>query len=123
MPEEKGLVAVVGVSAREEKFGFRIFRDLLAAGYDVEGVNPSGGEVLGKPLRKSLSEIGRPISMVITVVPPRATETVARECISLKVGQVWMQPGSESEAAVEELRKAGIPVVKDACFMVRKGIW
>ncbi len=123
MTPEKGLVAVVGVSASEEKFGFRIFRDLLAAGYDVEGVNRSGGEALGKPLRKSLSEIGRPISMVITVVPPAATESVARECVALKVGQVWMQPGSESRTAAEELRKAGIPVVLNACFMVRKGIW
>lgn len=123
MDVEKGLVAVVGVSANEEKFGFKIFRDLLAAGYEVEGVNPAGGNVKGRPVYKTLADIGRPIHTVITVVPPRVTEAVARDCVALKVGQVWMQPGSESESAVEELRRAGVPVIKNACFMVRKGVW
>lgn len=38
-------IAVVGVSENYQKFGFKIFRDLLKHGFNVVGVNPRGGMV------------------------------------------------------------------------------
>ena len=41
-------IAVVGVSDREEKFGYKIFRDLIKHGFNVKGINPRNGEILGR---------------------------------------------------------------------------
>ncbi len=120
--KEYALVAVVGVSDDASKYGHKIFRDLLKAGYPVKGVNPKGGFVLGSNLYKSLSELEKKPDLVITVVPPAATEAVVEECNKLGIKTVWMQPGSESDAAIEKARDYGIKAVT-ACFMVQKGVW
>ena len=60
------LIAVVGVSANQEKYGFKIFRDLLDQGFNIVGVNVNNGEVLGKKILRSLKEINQVPDLVIT---------------------------------------------------------
>ena len=120
--KEYGLIAVVGVSDDASKYGHKIFRDLLNAGYPVKGVNPKGGFVLGSNIYKSLSEMEKRPELVITVVPPGATEKVGEECNKLGVKAIWMQPGSDSQAALEKAKAYGIKTIT-ACFMVEKGVW
>ena len=62
-------IAVIGVSDRPEKFGYRIFNDLMAAGYKVTGVNPRGIEVEGRKLFKNLKDVSPKPEFVVTVVP------------------------------------------------------
>ena len=116
-------IAVIGVSQRQEKWGFKIFCDLLTAGYLVEGVNPANGEVLGKTIFRNLAEISPPPELVITVVPAAVTEQVVEECKKLEINEIWMQPGSESKQAIEKARQYGLSVTTGACFMVAKGLW
>lgn len=115
-------IAVVGVSGDASKYGHKIFRDLLNAGYPVAGVNPKGGFVLGQNIYKSLSDIEKKPDLVITVVHPAVTELAVEECNRLGVKHVWMQPGSESDAAVAKAKEYGIKTTL-ACFMVAKGVW
>lgn len=121
-PREYALIAVAGVSDDASKFGHRIFRDLISAGYPVEGVNPRGGFVLGRHIHKSLSEMEKKPDLVITVVHPDATEKIVEECNRLGIKNVWMQPGSESAAAIAKAGEYGIKTTA-ACFMVVKGVW
>lgn len=121
-PEEYKQIAVVGVSNDAGKYGYKIFRDLLNSGYPVKGVNLKGGFVLGNHIYKSLEELEARPDLVITVVPPAATEAIVEECNKLGVKTVWMQPGSESSAALEKAKAYGIKTIS-ACFMVQKGIW
>ena len=116
-------IAVVGVSQKQEKFGFRIFNDLVNAGFNVEGINPADGEVLGRRVYRNLKELDSIPDLVITVVPPQVTERIVQECKELGIREIWMQPGSESERAVKKAREYDISVVYNACFMARQGIW
>jgi predicted CoA-binding protein len=120
--KEYKLIAVIGVSDDASKYGHKIFRDLLNAGYPVKGVNPKGGFILGNNIYKSLSEIEKKPDLVITVVHPQVTEKVVEECNALGVKHVWMQPGSDSDEAVRKAADYGIKVTQ-ACFMVVKGVW
>ncbi len=119
---EYKLIAVVGVSDDASKYGHKIFRDLLKAGYPVKGVNPKGGFVLGHNIYRSFSEMEQKPDLVITVVPPAATEKVVEECNALGIKTVWMQPGSESDTAIAKAKTYGIKTIS-ACFMVQKGVW
>ena len=51
------LVAVVGVSTDPQKYGHRIFTDLIDSGYSVVGINPRGGVVAGQTLWPSLQAV------------------------------------------------------------------
>ena len=117
------LIAVIGVSDRQEKFGFKIFRDLLKAGFSVVGINPRDGLVLDKKIYRDLRELEKVPDLVITVVPPQITERIVEECKDLGIKEVWMQPGSDSEIAIEKAKHYGISVTHSSCFMVQHGIW
>jgi uncharacterized protein len=121
-PKEKE-IAVVGVSHKEDKYGYRIFRDLLRAGYKVQGINPSNGEVLGRKISRKLSDLEKVPDLVITVVPPAVTERVVEDCRSLGIPEIWMQPGSESGAAIEKACQYGLETTHQSCFMVVQGLW
>ena len=114
--------AVVGASTDPTKYGSRIFRDLRAAGYTVYGVNPRGGKIEGQKLYPGLAELPEKPAVVDTVVPPAVTEEIVRQCAELGLTRVWMQPGSESEVAIQFCREHGIRVVHHACAMVEKRV-
>lgn len=116
-------IAVVGVSHNPLKYGHRVFVDLIKNGYRVVGINPEDGEVFGHKLYKNLREVPRPIDLVITVVPPLVTEQIVSECKAKGVKELWMQPGSQSPAALAKARLLGIPAHAGKCFMVKEGLW
>jgi predicted CoA-binding protein len=116
-------ICVVGVSHKEDKFGYRIFADLIKAGFTVEGVNPADGEICGKKLYRTLGELPEKPDLVITVVPHQVTERIVDQAHSLGIREIWMQPGSESELAINKAEGYGISVIHHACFMREKGIW
>lgn len=120
---KKKTIVVIGVSHKEDKFGFKIFRDLLKNGFNVMGINPTDGEILGEKIYRNLKEINKAIDLVITVVPSSVTERIVDECKELGIKEIWMQPGSESDLAIRKAEEYGISVVSNACFMVEEGIW
>jgi len=115
--------AVVGASTDPDKFGHQIFRDLRAAGYTVYGVNPRGGEVDGQTVYPTLSNLPERPAVVDLVVPPEITQKIVRQCEELGLKRVWMQPGSESEAAIRFCQEHGIRVVHSVCAMIEKRRW
>lgn len=117
------VIAVLGVSRDPGKYGYRIFRELLDHGYAVHGVNPAGGEVLGKKLATSLEAVTPVPELVVTVVPPAATEAAVETCRRLGIREIWMQPGSESEAAITQAKGYGMSVTHHACLMTTVGMW
>ena len=115
-------IAVIGVSDNPDKYGYKIFRDMIKAGYPVEGVNPKGGLILGRRIYKSLAELAPAPDLVITVVPPEITEQIVEECHNLGIKTLWLQPGSDSPKALAKAAEYGINTIS-ACFMVKQGIW
>jgi predicted CoA-binding protein len=112
--------AVVGASRSPAKWGYRVFRDLLDGGYRVYPVNPHAEEVLGHRAYATLAELPERPDVVECVVPPPVTEVVVRDCAALGIRRVWMQPGSESDEAVEFCRQRGIDVVAGRCVLVER---
>jgi len=118
--DKKNVFAVVGASRNPEKYGHRVYRDLKEAGYTVYPVNPNADEVLGDKCYPKLESLPVKSDVVDLVVPPKVTEEVVKECKSLGIRKVWMQPGSESEKSVEFCKKNGIEVVYGVCVMVER---
>ncbi|MEM1718763.1 MAG: CoA-binding protein, partial [Thermosphaera sp.] len=118
--DRRNVFAVVGASRDPQKYGYQVYRDLKSAGYKVYPVNPNAQEVLGDKCYPSLKELPAKPDVVVTVVPPQVTELVVEECKELGVRKIWMQPGSESEKAVEYCEKNNIAVVHGACIMIER---
>jgi len=89
---------------------------------EVWAVNPHAESVEGIPCVSSLSELTQSIHGCAIVTPPEVTEAVVDEAIELGIKHLWMQPGAESDDAVERAQFAGIQVVSGGpCLLVVLG--
>lgn len=112
--------AIIGASNNQEKYGYKVTKDLKEAGYVVVPVNPKGGELFGLRTVTGLAAIDRHVDVVVFVVPPSVTVSVLHEVLALGITKVWMQPGSESQEAIAFCEQHGIDCVHDMCIMVQR---
>lgn len=115
--------AVVGVSEDRSKYGNKIYRDLLDAGYTVYAINPKLESVEGAPCYASVKALPETPDVVDLVVPPAAGLRVVQDCLEAGIKRIWFQPGSESEEAIQKAKDGGMEVVHDACIMIQKQAW
>ena len=117
---KRNVFAVVGASRDPKKYGHQVYKDLRKAGYRVYPVNPNADEILGDRCYPSIEDLPVKPDVVDIVVPPKITERVVKTCRKLGIRKVWMQPGSESEAAIKFCEENGMDVVHGVCVMVER---
>ncbi|NLT27952.1 MAG: CoA-binding protein [Dehalococcoidales bacterium] len=110
--------AVIGASDNPEKYGNRIVKNLKARGYEVFPVNPRLKEVEGLVCFSSVADIPCKVDVADFVVPPAVTEEVLKQCVGLGIRRIWLQPGSENEAAISYCRENNLSVVYNVCVMM-----
>ncbi len=85
-------IAMVGISADLAKFWMRqlYFDALVQSGYpgQIYLVNPKGGELEGRPIYRTLTEIPGQVDHVVVSIPARFTPALMEECRAkgVKVG-------------------------------------
>lgn len=109
-------IAMVGASSNPDKPSFRIFQQLLAAGYHVIPVNPRETEVHGQRAVASLADIDEPIDIVDVFRRSEDTPAIAREAIAANAKVVWLQLGVTSDEAAALASAAGLTVIMDKCI-------
>jgi len=121
-------VAVVGASRNPEKVGYGVFANMIEAGFPgpLFGVNPGGGEILGRTLYPSIEAIPGPVDLGVFVVPPKAilegipalAEKGMRAAIAISAG--FKEVGGEGVALERKLSAAaaaaGIRVLGPNCL-------
>lgn len=117
---KSNIFAVVGVSRDPQKYGYQVYKDLKNGDYEVYPLNPNVDVVLGDKCYSSLEHLPVKPDVVDVVVPPKVTETVVKTCKKLGITKVWMQPGSESDVALNFCKENGIDVVYGVCVMIER---
>jgi len=112
------VIAVVGVSTNGGKYGNIVMSDLKNKGYIVYGINAKGGHFGDQILYPTIADAPEKPDMVVFVVPPAVTEKLLKEVKALAINRVWMQPGAESENAIDYCIKNKIFNIHNRCIMV-----
>lgn len=116
-------VAVLGASAKPERYSYRAIEMLLEYGHEAIPISLSGEAVLGQVGYASLSEIPeteRPVHTVTVYLNPARFEEVGQEVLEIQPFRVIFNPGSESPEWATRFRDAGIEVL-EACTLVMLG--
>ncbi|MCX6358919.1 MAG: CoA-binding protein [Armatimonadetes bacterium] len=112
-------VAVLGASRDPAKYGHKVYTSMKRAGYKVYAVNPNADDIDGDTVYPQIDCLPERPDLLITVTPPAATEAAMQAAGHADIRIVWMQPGSESEAAVNLARSHGMQAVFGGpCVMV-----
>ena len=113
-------VAVVGASKSRHKFGNKAVRAYRAEGYTVVPVNPHEREVEGLPVYRSVLDVPGPIDIATVYVQPEVAYRLLDEFERKGIPEIWINPGAESEALLNEARRRKLNVIA-ACSIVAVG--
>jgi acyl-CoA synthetase (NDP forming) len=121
-------VAIVGVSADPEKWGYLFARDAVKGAHRrrVYLVGRSGGELFGLPVHRSIAELTEPPELVVLSVPAAGLEQAVDEslaagakalvAIAAGLGELNAEGAAAEQAIVERVRQAGAVLVGPNCL-------
>ena len=113
------VIAVVGLSDREETTSNRVSKEMQDRGYRIIPVNPraAGSQIFGETVYASLKDIPFPVDIVDVYRRSEFLPDVARDFLEADAKIFWAQLGLESEEAEQILRTAGRDdIVMDRCI-------
>ena len=113
---------VVGASANRQKYGNRVLRCYLQKGRRAIPVNPGEQSIEGVTCVASITDLPPDVQSISMITPPEVTEKLVPLAIRKGIGNIWMQPGAESPAAVKLCRENNVNVIADgSCILVVLG--
>lgn len=106
--EHSKIIAVVGLSNREETTSYRISKEMQERGYQIVPVNPrlKGQKILAELVYGTLAEIPFSVDIVNVYRRSEFLAEVAADFIHTDAKIFWAQLGLESEEAEKILRQA-----------------
>ncbi|HIF64109.1 MAG TPA: CoA-binding protein [Deltaproteobacteria bacterium] len=111
------IIAVVGLSDDPGRASHRVAAYLLAAGYEIEPVNPRVASVLGRDCSPDLASLPQPVDIVQVFRRSQYAGEVVDAAIEAGIPAVWLQDGVVDEQAAARAQQAGMDVVMDRCMM------
>ncbi|MBW8005174.1 MAG: CoA-binding protein, partial [candidate division NC10 bacterium] len=75
-------VAVIGASTAPEKLGYKIFKNILDAGFPgkVYPINPKATEILGRPCFPGIDAIPDQVDLAVVIIPAPLVADTIRQC-------------------------------------------
>ena len=113
------VIAVVGLSPREDRPSNEVAKYMQEQGYRIIPVNPDfEGELLGEKVYSDLPSIPEPVDCVDIFRRAHLMGPIVDDAVAIGAKAVWMQLGLVNEPAAEAARQAGLGVVMDRCILV-----
>lgn len=113
---KKEVWAVIGITDKTERFGYKIPKLLEEKNYKVYGVNPKLDELEGIKVYKNLSQVPEKIDVINMIVNPKFAKTYLEEAKGLGIKNVFFQPGSYQEETIEYAKELGFNIVTDCVY-------
>jgi hypothetical protein len=118
-------VAVVGISPKENRPSYFVFKYLKERGYRMIPINPgqAGKEILGEKVYARLGDIPQPVDMVDIFRGSDHVMPIVRGAIALtlKPKVIWMQLTVRNDEAAKLAEDAGLKVVMNRCPKIEYG--
>jgi len=87
--------AVAGVSRDPKKFGNKVFKNMIKAGYVVYPVHRTANEIDGRTCYPTVNDLPENVEALIIVTPPDQTLLLLRDALKKGILHIWIQPGAE----------------------------
>jgi len=112
--------AVVGASSDRDKFGNKVLRCYLQHNLKVYPVNPHEKVIEGLACVKRLADLPKSVKSISVITQPVVTETIVEDAINKGIQNIWMQPGAQSEAAIENAKQHKINLIADGTCILEE---
>lgn len=110
-------VAVLGASAKPDRFSFKALQLLRQHGHTVIPIHPTLETIGDVPVISALQRIDQVVDTLTIYVNPAVTSGLVDKIVALNPGRVIFNPGTESPELLNALEANGIAYQK-ACTLV-----
>lgn len=114
-------IAILGASADRSKYGNKAVRAYLQQGYTVYPINPKESQIEGLRVYRSALDLPERPGRVSVYLPPAVLQTVLDDVAARGCDELWLNPGSESDAVLARAAALGLNVFQ-ACSIVDVGV-
>ena len=114
-------IAIIGASNDPRKYGNKAVRAYLQQGYTVFPVNLREESIEGLPAFRGIRDVPVRPQLVSVYLPPALTLRVLPDIAAKGCDELWLNPGTESEAVLAEAARLGLNVIQ-ACSIVGIGL-
>jgi len=111
--------AVAGASNDRYKYGNRLLRCYISKEKTVYPINPHEDKIENIPCIHSVLELPDDVESLSIVTQPDVTTKVVMEAIEKGIKNIWMQPGAESQAAIDICDDKGINLIHSGPCVLR----
>jgi len=88
----------------------------------VYPVNPKEKLIEGLSVIASVSDLPSEVDSISIITPPAVTEKIVEEAIQKGIKNIWMQPGAESDKAIQNCKQHKINIIAGGpCILVILG--
>ena len=115
--KEKTIIAIIGATDNEEKYGFIVFKNLKDKGYNVFPLNLEEKVILGQQSYSSLSLLPKKPDIIVLIIPPKAGIEVMLEAKKLDLDNLWFQPGASDKDSDLKAKDLGFNFISKECIM------
>ena len=113
-------IAVIGASNDRRKFGNQAVRAFIRQGFTVFPINPRETRIENLPAYRSILNVPTRPQMVSVYLPPEVLLKVLPEIAARGCDELWLNPGTESEAVLAEAERLQLNVLQ-ACSILAVG--
>jgi len=117
MAQQRQRVAVVGASAKPERYSNRAVRELVRHGHEVIPVHPAASSIEGLPVVPHVADLSGHVDTVTLYVSAKRSSELTGALASLHPDRVIFNPGAENPELAEALEAEGIRT-EEACTLV-----
>jgi predicted CoA-binding protein len=108
--------AIVGVSAKKDKWGYKIYKILKEHNYNTFGISPNYDEIEGDKIYQTLHDLPEKIDVVDMVVSPKIALNILEEAKALGIEYIFFQPGTYNADVVSKAEELGLKYLIGDCI-------
>lgn len=108
--------AVVGVSEKKDRWGYKIWKKLKEHNYKAYGVSPNYEELEGEKIYSSVTEIPEKIDVLDMVVSPKIAMNILDEAKAANIEYIFFQPGTYNDKVIEKAESLAFKYLVDDCI-------
>lgn len=114
--------AVIGVSKDRNKYGNKVLRCYLQNHKIVYPIHFSEESIEGVKCTKWIKDLPDDVESLSMITPPPVTEEYVKQAIAKGIKNIWMQPGAESQKAIQDCLDNNINIIAGGpCILVKLG--
>jgi predicted CoA-binding protein len=116
--DKKHSFAIIGASNNEEKYGYKIYKQMKKIGIKIFPINNKEDFIQGDKAYASLDLLPEKVDVLNFITPPNVSLIISQKAFDLGYMTYWYQPGSFDESVLAFHKDKDTTLIINQCLLI-----